>query len=310
MTKPDLSVSLGGKTLKNPVGTASGTFGFGEEYKDLINLNRLGAIFTKAVTRHPRPGNPAPRLAETPGGLINSIGLANPGAELFLKEKLPFLQSLESAVIVNVAGSTQEEYEETLELLEEGDPRHALWGWEINISCPNVKKGGLAFGTDPRMVEDLTRRLRKMTKRPLIMKLTPNVTDIAEIAKAAEAGGADGVSCINTLRGMMIDINKMKTAIPAPIGGLSGPAVLPVGLAAVYQVSRAVNLPVIGLGGISSGEDVIRYLLAGAASVQIGTGTMVDPALPEAALEELIRYMKQKGFSRLGELREALRTGD
>ncbi len=304
----DLTVSLAGKTLANPVGAASGTFGFGEEYAGLTDLSRLGALYTKAVTPAPRAGNRPPRLAETPAGLINSIGLANPGLSAFLTEKKAYLAGLKPAVIVNVAGSTEDDYLQVLEALEDSDPKEEVfWGWEINISCPNVKQGGLAFGTDPRQVENLTRRLRPLTRRPLIMKLTPNVTDITRIARAAEAGGADALSCINTVRGMMIDPETRRPSIPAKTGGLSGPAILPVGLAAVYQVSRAVSLPVIGLGGISSGADAVRYLLAGAAAVQAGTGIFTNPQLPGEILSYIRDYAQKQGIKELRDFPASLR---
>jgi dihydroorotate dehydrogenase (NAD+) catalytic subunit len=284
----DLNIQIGNMNLPNPVGTASGTFGFGEEYGELIDLSRLGAIYTKALTPLPRDGNAIPRLTETPSGILNSIGLANPGVEKFLTDKVPFLKTAQCPVILNVSGSTEDEY---IEVIQKTDHIDCIDGYEINISCPNVKHGGLAFGTDPVQVETLTVKLRKLTRKPLIVKLTPNVTDISVIAKAAEAGGADSVSCINTVRGMVIDTGKKKPVIPAGIAGLSGPAIRPIGVAAVYTVSRAVSIPVVGLGGIMCADDAIQYLLAGASAIQIGTGLFVDPRLPLKVLDGIKEYM-------------------
>lgn len=292
----DLTVKIGSITMSNPVGTASGTFGFGEEYGELIDLSRLGAIYTKALTPESRPGNAVPRLVETPSGILNSIGLANPGVERFLTEKVPFLDTLNTTVILNVSGSTEDDYRT---VLEKTGNLSCIDGYEINISCPNVKHGGLAFGTDPVQVETLTASLRKMTQKPLIVKLTPNVTDISVIAKAAEAGGADAVSCINTVRGMVIDTRKRRSVIPAGIAGLSGPAVRPVGVAATYTVSRSVSIPVIGLGGIMCADDAIQYLLAGASAVQVGTGLFVDPRLPLKVAEGIEDYMSENGMKKI-----------
>jgi len=283
----DLRVVIGKRVLNNPVCVASGTFGYGSEYEKLIDLTNIGAIFTKAVTLNPRPGNEPPRIIETPCGLLNAIGLANVGIQRFLKEKMIFLKSLGCAVIPNVAGSTEHEYKEVVKILESSD---SVFGYEINISCPNVKKGALAFGTDPVMVESLTGNLRKITEKPLIVKLTPNVTDISIIAKAAENGGADAVSCINTLIGMVIDIKKRKPVLANGTGGLSGPAIRPIGVAMTYKVSRAVSIPVIGIGGIICAEDALQYLLAGASAIQVGTGTFIDPAIPGKTLDGIKDY--------------------
>ena len=290
----DLSVKIRNKTLPNPVGVASGTFGYGEEYAPLTDLDSLGALYTKAVTVEPRPGNPLPRLVETPAGMINSIGLANVGVKRFLSEKIPYLKTLKCAVVLNVAGSTEEEYAEVINRVDDQD---ALWGYEVNISCPNVKHGGLAFGTDPVQVERLTASLRKLTDKPIIMKLTPNVTDITVVAKAAEAGGADAISAINTVTGMVVDINKKKPAIPAATGGMSGPAIRPVGVAAVWKISNAVNIPVIGLGGIMSWEHAVEYFLAGADAIQIGTGNFINPDASGDVLSGIKAYMEKEGFS-------------
>jgi dihydroorotate dehydrogenase (NAD+) catalytic subunit len=289
VTSVDLTVKIGSKTLPNPVGVASGTFGYGSEYETLMDISRLGAIYTKAVTLAPREGNEIPRIVETPSGILNSIGLANVGVDRFLGEKLPALAALPCAVIANVAGSTEDEYAQVLERLEVAEK---LWGYEINVSCPNVKHGGLAFGTDPRQIERLTVRLRSLTKKPLIIKLTPNVTDITVIAKAAEAGGADAVSCINTLVGMVIDTRSGKPVLPMGSGGLSGPAIRPVAVAMTYKVSRAIAIPVIGIGGIMCADDALQFLLAGAKAIQVGTGTFVDPRIPVQVLEGIEEYLK------------------
>ena len=292
----DLTIKIGPKSLPNPVGVASGTFGYGSEFEQLIDLSRLGAIYTKAVTLAPREGNEIPRIVETPSGILNSIGLANVGVERFLAEKLSALVHLPCAIVANVAGATEDEYVAVVERLETAPA--GLWGYEINVSCPNVKHGGLAFGTDPTQIERLTKRLRALTAKPLIVKLTPNVTDIAAIAKAAEAGGADGVSCINTLIGMVIDTKTKRPVLPMGSGGLSGPAVRPVGVAMVYKVSRAVSIPVVGIGGIMNADDALQYLLAGASAVQVGTGTFVDPRIPLQVLEGIEAYcLKEKARS-------------
>lgn len=290
----DLSVTIGNAVLPNPVGVASGTFGYGSEYESLVDLNRLGAIYTKAVTLQPRPGNDIPRIIETPSGILNSIGLANVGVDRFIAEKLPFLSSLSCAVIVNVAGSSSEEY---LRVLQKLESHESVFGYEINVSCPNVRKGAMAIGTDATQVLNLVRRLRAATARPLIVKLSPNVTDIASIARAAEEGGADAVSCINTLVGMAIDTGTGRPILPAGTGGLSGPAIRPVGVALTWKVARAVRIPVIGIGGIVEPDHAIQYLLAGASAVQVGTATFVDPEAPAKVLEGIGSYFEEKGFS-------------
>lgn len=294
----DLKINIGNIHLPNPVGTASGTFGFGEEYGELLDLSQLGAIYTKALTPLPRDGNAVPRLVETPSGILNSIGLANPGIQKFLSDKVPFLETVKCPVILNVSGSTEADYKE---VIEKTDGLECIDAYEINISCPNVKHGGLAFGTDPIQVESLTGKLRKLTVKPLIVKLTPNVTDISVIAKAAEAGGADSISCINTVRGMVIDTKRKRSVIPAGISGLSGPAIRPVGVAAAYTVSRAVKIPVVGLGGIMSADDAIQYLLAGASAIQVGTGLFVDPQLPIKILEGIQQYMVENKLEKISD---------
>jgi len=292
----ELTVKIGGRVLKNPVGVASGTFGYGSEYEELIDLSRIGALYTKAVTLEPRAGNDIPRLVETPSGIINSIGLANVGVKAFLSDKMPYLSTLSCAVIVNVAGATEDEYAAVVRLLEASD---AIWGYEINVSCPNVRHGGLCFGTDPAVIGRLTANLRTLTQKPLIIKLTPNVTDIAVIATAAVNGGADAVSCINTVVGMVIDTKTRRPVLPAKTGGLSGPAVRPVGVAMTYKVSRAVKVPVIGMGGIMCADDAVQYLLAGASAVQVGTATFVNPSTCVEVVDGIRGYAESNGITSL-----------
>jgi dihydroorotate dehydrogenase (NAD+) catalytic subunit len=296
---PDTRVRIGSLELANPVGLASGTFGYGSEYEELVDIDTLGALFTKAVTLAPRAGNAAPRIVETPSGMLNSIGLANPGVDAFIADKLPALRAMRCAVFVNVAGSTEEEYLEVVERLEAAA---GIDGYEINVSCPNVRHGGLAFGTDPAQVERLTRTLRDRTRRPLVVKLTPNVTDIATIATAAESGGADAVSCVNTLVGMVIDVRRRRPALSMGSGGLSGPAIRPVGVACCYKASRAVRIPVIGIGGIVSADDALQYLLAGAIAVQVGTGTFVDPRCAHSVLSGIEAWMQEQGIAKVGDI--------
>lgn len=296
---PDLSVTIAGKILPNPVGVASGTFGFGEEYNGLTDIASLGAIFTKAVTPEPRAGNAPPRLAETTAGMINAIGLANPGLKAFIREKAPILAALPCPAIVNVAGATRSDYIAVAEAMEN---LPGVWGIELNVSCPNVDHGGMAFGTDPSVLADLTAAVRKVCSKPLIVKLSPNVTDISETARAAEASGADALSCINTLTGMKVDIHRRKPAIPRGTGGLSGPAIRPIGVAAVWKVSKAVEIPVIGLGGITTAEHALEYLLAGASAIQVGTALFAEPKAPAQVLDGIRDYMLQEGFSRISDL--------
>lgn len=309
----DLSVRIGNLLLKNPVGVASGTFGYGLEYENLVSIDELGALYTKAVTLEPRAGNPPPRLVETPQGLINSIGLANPGVKVFIAEKLPSLRARNCAIIVNVAGSMEDDYCAVIEAIEKAAPpadegqKTGVDAYEINISCPNVKHGGMAFGTNPQQVQSLTGKLRVLTRRPLIIKLSPNVTDIAAIALAAEAGGADAVSCINTLVGMAINTETCKPSIAMGTGGLSGPAIRPVGVAAVWKVAKAVTIPVIGLGGIASASDALEYLLAGASAVQVGTALFSDPQAPHKILEGIKAWMQRKGVERVTDIRKMLK---
>lgn len=302
---PDLSVQIGPLLMPNAVGVASGTFGYGEEYEKLIDLDRLGTIWTKAVTPAPRAGNPPPRIVETPSGMLNTIGLANPGVEAFITKKLPELAQLRCAVVVNVAGACEDDYLAVISALE---PHAGIGGYELNLSCPNVKHGGLSFGTDPEQVERITARARALTRRALVVKLTPNVTDITVIAKAAEAGGADAVSCINTLIGMVIDIKARRPVLSMKTGGLSGPAVKPVGVACVYKVSRAVAIPVIGMGGIMRAEDAIEYLLAGASAIQVGTGVFVDPGIPLKVLDGVRAWMEANGVAKVSDIKGLLKA--
>ena len=283
----DMRVNIAGVEWKNPVTVASGTFGSGEEFSEFVDLNKLGAVTTKGVANVPWPGNPTPRVAEVYGGMMNAIGLQNPGIDLFCKRDIPYLKNYDTKIIVNVCGHAPEEYLEVVERLAD-EPIDMM---EINISCPNVNAGFLAFGQDAKHVEELTGQIKKIAKQPIIMKLTPNVTDITEIAKAAEAGGADAVSLINTLTGMKIDINRKTFAVANKTGGVSGPIVKPIAVRMVYQVAQAVNIPIIGMGGVSSAEDVLEMMLAGASAVQVGAANLVRPtacrdiirALPEAA---------------------------
>lgn len=297
--QPDLTVSIAGKTLPNPVGVASGTFGFGEEYAGLTDLATLGAVYTKAVTPNPRAGNAPPRITETDAGMINSIGLANPGLERFIREKVPVLEALPCPIIVNVAGASEKDYLTVAETMNEIP---SVWGIELNVSCPNVDHGGMAFGTDTKTLERLTSAIRQIYTKPFIVKLSPNVTDIAEIARAAEAAGADAVSCINTLSGMKVDVQRRKPAIPRGIGGLSGPAIRPVGVAAVWRVAKVVGIPVIGLGGIVTAEHALEYLLAGASAVQVGTALFSHPDAPKHILDGIRDYMEREGFLRIADL--------
>lgn len=282
-------VNLAGVELKNPVMTASGTFGSGEEYSEFVDLSRLGAVVTKGVANVPWPGNPTPRIAETYGGMINAIGLQNPGIEVFCQRDIPFLKKYDTKIIVNVCGKTTEDYAAVVERLADEDVDLL----EINISCPNVKEGGIAFGQDPKAVEAITAELKKYAKQPLIMKLSPNVTDITEMARAAEAGGADVLSLINTLTGMKIDIHRRTFAVANKTGGMSGPAVKPVALRMVYQVANAVNLPIIGMGGIATWEDALEFILAGATAVSVGTANFYNPYATVEIAEGIEAYMKK-----------------
>lgn len=291
-------VNLADVELSNPVMTASGTFGSGLEYSDYVDLNRLGAVVTKGVANIPWAGNPTPRIAETYGGMINAIGLQNPGIDVFLERDLPFLKNYDTKVIVNVCGKTEEDYIDVVERLAD-KPVDLL---EINISCPNVKEGGIAFGQDPKAVERITAACKKHAKQPIIMKLSPNVTDITVMAKAAEAGGADVLSLINTITGMKIDINRRQFAVANKTGGLSGPAIKPVAVRMVYQVANAVKLPIIGMGGIATAEDALEFILAGATAVSVGTANFANPYTTTEVVEGIEAYMKKYSINDIQEL--------
>lgn len=291
-------VNLTGVELKNPVMTASGTFGSGAEYSEFVDLNRLGAVVTKGVANVPWPGNPTPRIAEVYGGMLNAIGLQNPGIDVFAKRDIPFLKQYDTKIIVNVCGKTTEDYIEVVERLAD-EPVDLL---EINISCPNVKEGGIAFGQDPKAVEAITREVKKHAKQPVIMKLSPNVTDITVMAKAAEAGGADVLSLINTLTGMKIDINRRAFAIANKTGGMSGPAVKPVAVRMVYQVANAVSLPIIGMGGIATAEDALEFIMAGATAVSVGTANFYNPYATVEIAEGIENFMKKQKVEDIREL--------
>ena len=269
------SVNLCGVELKNPVMVASGTFGSGEEYSEFVDLNRLGAVVTKGVANIPWPGNPTPRVAEVYGGMLNAVGLQNPGIDVFCNRDIPFLKNYDTKIIVNVCGKSTSDYLEVVERLAD-EPVDML---EINISCPNVKEGGIAFGQDPKLVEQITSDIKKIAKQPVIMKLSPNVTDITEMARAAEAGGADCLSLINTLTGMKIDIDRRTFVLANKTGGMSGPAIHPIAVRMVYQTAQAVKLPLIGMGGIATAEDAIEMILAGASAVSVGTANFYNPAI-------------------------------
>ena len=292
------SVNLAGITLKNPVMTASGTFGSGAEYSEFVDLNQLGAVVTKGVANVPWPGNPTPRIAEVYGGMLNAIGLQNPGIDVFMNRDIPFLKQYDTRIIVNVCGKTTEDYCDVVEKLADTDVDLL----EINISCPNVKEGGIAFGQNPKSVEAITKEVKKYAKQPIIMKLSPNVTDITEMAKAAEAGGADVLSLINTLTGMKIDVERQTFAIANKTGGLSGPAVKPVAVRMVYQVANAVKVPIIGMGGISSAEDALEFILAGATAVSVGTANFSNPYATTQVVAGIEDYMKRHNVEDIKEL--------
>lgn len=288
----NMAVNIAGVEWKNPVTTASGTFGSGEEFSEFVDLNRLGAVTTKGVANVPWPGNPTPRVAEVYGGMMNAIGLQNPGIDLFCKRDIPFLRKYDTKIIVNVCGKSEQDYCEVVERLGDEDVDML----EINISCPNVKEGGIAFGQNPKAAESITKAVKKYAKQPVIMKLSPNVTDITEMARAVEAGGADVVSLINTLTGMKIDINRKTFAIANKTGGMSGPAVHPIAVRMVYQVAQAVKLPIIGMGGIASAEDAIEMILAGANAVSVGTANFHNPAVTMEIVDGIEKYMQTQGF--------------
>lgn len=294
----NLKVNLAGVKLNNPVMTASGTFGSGIEYSDYVDLNRLGAVVTKGVANIPWEGNATPRIAETYGGMLNAVGLQNPGIDVFVERDLPFLKKYDTKVIVNVCGKSTSDYVEVVERLAD----EAVDMLEINISCPNVKEGGIAFGQNPKSVEDITRAVKKVAKQPIIMKLSPNVTDITETAKAAEAGGADVLSLINTITGMKIDVNRRNFVLANKTGGLSGPAIKPIAVRMVYQVANAVNLPIIGMGGIMNVEDALEFMMAGATAVSVGTANFVNPLATIEIVQGLEEYLKKNNIEDINSL--------
>jgi dihydroorotate dehydrogenase (NAD+) catalytic subunit len=300
----DTTVNIGSLKLKNPVLVASGTFGYGDETLELVDVSKLGGIVTKSLTVKPRDGNPPPRIVETESGMLNSIGLANIGVKKFIDEKLPLLRKQNTSIIVNIAGNTIEEYEELLTLLED---HSGIDAYEINVSCPNVKEGGLAFGTKCDTTAEITRRVRKLTAKPIIVKLTPNVTRIAEFAIAVEAEGADAVSVMNTLVGIAIDVKTQKPKLSTITGGLSGPAIKPVALAKVYEVYKSVKIPIIGLGGIMNWSDAVEFMLVGARAVQVGTANFINPAIGVKIADGIAQYCVERKIARVVELVGALK---
>jgi dihydroorotate dehydrogenase (NAD+) catalytic subunit len=305
-THRNLSVEIGRLRLRNPVMTASGTFGYGEEYAPYVDLSRLGAIVVKGLSLKPRMGNPPPRIVETPCGMLNAVGLQNVGVNVFIREKLPFLAQFDLPVIANIFGESVEEYVKVAEILSQASGVHAL---EVNISCPNVKKGGIAFGANPDMAADVTRRVKASTDLPVIVKLTPNVTDIAEIAESVEAAGADAISLINTITGMSVDIERRVPHLRNITGGLSGPAIKPVALRMVWQVIQRVSVPVIGLGGIMTARDALEFLIVGARAVQVGTAHFIHPHAAIDILEGIEDYLEQHQFDDINQLIGTLKTG-
>lgn len=299
----DLRVNIGNLALKNPVMTASGTFGYGEEFADLVDLSAIGGIIVKGTTLHKREGNPYPRMAETPSGMLNAVGLQNKGVHYFVDQIYPRIKDIDSQMIVNVSGSCVEDYAETAAIINDLEKIPAI---ELNISCPNVKHGGMTFGVQPQAAAEVVSAVRKAYKKTLIVKLTPNVTDITEIAKAVEGAGADAVSLINTMLGMAIDVDKRKPILSTVTGGLSGPAIKPVALRMVWQVAKAVGVPVVGLGGIMNADDAIAFLLAGATAIEIGTANFIDPAVTVKVAEGINAYLDRHGYRSVKEIIGAL----
>lgn len=294
----NMSVNIAGVEWKNPVTVASGTFGSGAEFDAFVDLNRLGAVTTKGVANIPWVGNPTPRVAETYGGMMNAVGLQNPGIDLFCKRDIPFLRQYDTKIIVNVCGKSTEDYCEVVERLADED----IDMMEINISCPNVKEGGIAFGQNPKAAEEITKAVKKYAKQPVIMKLSPNVTDIGEMAKAVEAGGADAISLINTITGMKIDIHRRQFVLANRTGGVSGPAIHPIAVRMVYQAANAVQVPIIGMGGISCAEDAIEMILAGASAISVGTANFHNPAVTMEIVDGIAEYMEKYGFQTVKEM--------
>ncbi len=294
----NLSVNIAGVEFKNPITVASGTFGSGAEYGEYVDLSKLGAVTTKGVANVPWPGNPTPRIAETYGGMMNAVGLQNPGIDVFCKRDIPFLQKHDTNIIVNVCGKSEKDYVEVVERLADEDVDLL----EINVSCPNVKEGGIAFGQDPKALEQITKAVKDKAKQPIVMKLSPNVTDITVMAKAAEAGGADALSLINTLTGMKIDIHRRTFAVANKTGGVSGPAIKPIAVRMVYQVANAVKLPLIGMGGIMTYEDALEFMMAGATMVSVGTANFHNPYVTLEILDGMTKYMQQNGIKDINEI--------
>ena len=303
MNRPNLAVDIAGINLRNPVMTASGTFGYGREFSEYLDLEKIGAIITKGLSMKPKAGNPTPRIVETPGGMLNAIGLQNVGIDAFITEKVPFLRTISTPVIVNLYGNTLDEYGE---LAARIDVIPEVAGVEVNISCPNVKQGGIVFGTDPRAAAEVVSLVRRGTTKPLIVKLSPNVTDVVVMAKACVDAGADALSLINTLTGMAIDLQKRRPILANITGGLSGPAIKPVALRMVWQVARAVTVPVIGIGGITTATDSLEFILAGATAIQVGTANFLDPSAAQTIAVEMEEYLVQNGIADIRDLIGAL----
>ncbi len=302
-----ISTTLGSIKFKNPIFVASGTYGYGNEVSELTDINNLGAVVTKSITRYPREGNPPPRIVETSSGMLNSIGLANIGVERYINKMIPKYNNMDIPIIMNIAGSTEEEYCEVVDLVESISSN--IVGYEINISCPNVKVGGMEFGVNCDLTEKLTTKLRKRTERLLIMKLSPNVTDISAIAKSAANGGADAVSAINTLVGMSINVQSMKSNIHYGFAGLSGPAIKPIGVASVYKIHQSVKIPIIGIGGIASSNDVLEYIMAGAFAVEIGTANYRDPSVGNNMVSEIEKFLDENNIKSINEIIGSVKLG-
>ncbi|MBJ6750011.1 dihydroorotate dehydrogenase [Geomonas anaerohicana] len=303
MQRPDMSVVLAGIQMRNPVMTASGTFGYGAEFADYLDLESIGAMVTKGLSLKPKAGNPTPRIVETPGGMLNAIGLQNVGIDAFIEQKLPYLKNVNTPVIANLYGNTLEEYGEVASRL---DGLAGVAGIEVNISCPNVKQGGIVFGTDPGAAKEVVSLVKRNTSKPLIVKLSPNVTDVVLMAKACADAGADALSLINTLTGMAIDLDRRRPVLANVTGGLSGPAIKPVALRMVWQVAKAVKLPLIGIGGIMNGRDALEFMLAGATAVQVGTASFLDPSAAQRIAQEMEQYLAENGIDDVRSLIGAL----
>ncbi len=306
MKKTDLSVDIGGLVIKNPVMTASGTFGYASEFNDLIDLNRLGAVVVKGLSLEPSKGNPPPRIVETPCGMLNAIGLENVGIRAFVKQKLPFLKKLDCPTIANIYGKTIAEYAHLAQIIDDVDGISCI---EVNISCPNVSEGGIAFGSDPISAHNVVNAVREKTSKPVMVKLSPNVTDITQIAKSVEAAGADSLSLINTITGMAIDVETRRPKLANITGGLSGPAIKPIALRMVWQTAQCVSIPIIGVGGIMNAGDALEFIIAGAAAVQVGTANFVNAGATIDIIEGMEKYLTEKGIPNIGELAGTIETG-